>query len=67
MTFSDNPFVWSYKNGEFSASVKVSLTLLGRALKLGRTQTVYLTENDRTLTVSTSTGKKAILKEAVAG
>jgi hypothetical protein len=67
VTFSDKPFVWSYKNGEFSASAKVSLTLLGRALKLGRTQTVYLTENDRTLTVSTNTGKKAILKEAVAG
>lgn len=67
VTFSDKPFVWSYRNGGFSASVKVSLTLLGRALKLGRTQTVYLTENDRTLTVSTSTGKKAILKEAVTG
>ena len=67
VTFSDKPFVWSYKNGKFSASVKVSLTLLGRTLKLGRTQTVYLTENDRTLAVSTSTGKKAILKEAVAG
>ncbi len=46
VTTSDKPFVWTCDNGVFSASVKVSLTTLGRALRVGKTTTVYLTESD---------------------
>ena len=40
VTTSDKPFVWTCENGVFSASVKVSLTTLGRALKVGKTTTL---------------------------
>ena len=65
LTISDKPFVWTWNDGRFSASVKVSLTLLGRALKLGRTTTVYLIESGGDPAVSTTAGEKTVLKKAV--
>ena len=65
VTTSDKPFVWTCENGVFSASVKVSLTTLGRALKVGKTTTVYLTESDGALAVSSKAGRKAVLKKAM--
>ena len=65
VTTSDKPFVWTCDNGVFSASVKVSLTTLGRALRVGKTTTVYLTESDGALAVSSNGGRKAVLKKAV--
>ena len=65
VTTSDKPFVWTCDNGVFSASVKVSLTTLGRALKVGKTTTVYLTESDGALAVSSKAGRKAVLKKAM--
>lgn len=65
VTTSDKPFVWTCENGVFSASVKVSLTTLGRALRVGKTTTVYLTESDGALAVSSNGGRKAVLKKAV--
>lgn len=65
VTTSDKPFVWTCEDGVFSASVKVSLTTLGRALRVGKTTTVYLTESDGALAVSSSGGRKAVLKKAM--
>ena len=65
VTTSDKPFVWTCENGVFSASVKVSLTTLGRALRVGKTTTVYLTESDGALAVSSKAGRKAVLKKAM--
>ena len=65
VTASDKPFVWTCENGVFSASVKVSLTTLGRALKVGKTTTVYLAESDGALAVSSNGGRKAVLKKAI--
>lgn len=66
VTTSDKPFVWTFRDGKFSASVKVSLTSLGRALKVGKTTTVRLTETGGSLAVTTGEGTAAVLKKAVA-
>ncbi len=59
LALSDKPFVWSFDNGVFSASIKTSYTKLGSLLGIGKTQTAYLSQSSGSLTVSLEKGAAA--------
>ena len=56
---SDTPFAWSYDNGQFSASVKVTYTTLGKLFGLYTVKTAYLAESGGQLTVSLDNGSSS--------
>jgi hypothetical protein len=66
VVYTDEPFVWSYEDGVFSAETKVTYTFFGRRLGLGFNRTVYLTRDGAALTVSLNSGDQAtFLKRGV--
>ena len=59
LVLSDNPFVWSFENGVFSAATKVSYTHLGKWLGVNHTEKAYLTLSGDKLAVSMDGGAQA--------
>ena len=59
LVLSSRPFAWTFRDGVFSAEPTIAVTLLGKLLTLGQTQTVYLTQADGAPALSTVSGAEA--------